>query len=211
MKNRLLKASFFPEFLLLCTVNLVLFAAGFLLYRGSFHYLYYPLSELGAVHTRSGVLNSSSRRVFTVQMLFNSSFFFYLAKRIRQADTPYIRWYVLLSRFAAVGMLILIFPYDVSNLFHSFGTGIMAASVLLMHTLAAKEALQARRDRLLAAVLRVEWAALGLYGFTCALQALIQQPIQKIAVCMLGIGSLAVSPFMKKPLAAESAEKMHSQ
>lgn len=211
MKNRPLEASFFPEFLLLCTVNLVLFAVGFLLYSGSFNYVYYPLSELGAVHTRSGVLNSSSRRVFTVQMLFNSSFFFHLAKCIRQTETPYIKWYVLLSRFAAVGMLILIFPYDVSNLFHSFGTGIMAVSVLLMHTLAAKEALNARRDRLLAAVLRVEWAALGLYGFTCALQVLIQQPIQKFAVCMLGIGSLAVSPLMKKPLETEPAEEMQLQ
>ncbi len=198
MPKEPLEQSFFHEFLVLVLVNVAMFILGYRLYPDVFRFYDHPLSEIGAVRTSSGVPNSPAHVVFTLQMFFNSIFFFSLGGKIYTSDTRYRKSYRFLCRLTAVGMLILMYPYDINNPFHSVGTGIMAGSILLIHTLAIKESLSRQKDSMLSALRALEWSLVVTYAFATALDLSRKHAIQKVMVLALGLTTLAASATMQK-------------
>ena len=206
MKMKSIEESYFPDFALLVLVNVVLLAIGFRLYNGYFNFTDYPISELGAVRTRTGLLNSSSRRVFSIQMLFNTLFMLHMGNQFFRDNSRLHRGYQFFARTTAVGTLIIILPYDINNFIHSIGTGTMAASILMLTSLGAHEAKIRYAERGPIILNVIAWIILIIYALSNALDLQAKQIIQKPTLAMLGITLLTVTPYMEKQAVSQKQE-----
>ena len=205
MKVKSLDESYFFECALLVLINLLLLAVGFRLYAGNFNFANYPISELGAVRTRTGVENSSARRVFSLQMLINTLYMLHLGNQFYRDDSRLHRGYQFFARTTAVGTLIIILPYDINNFIHSIGTGTMAASILMITTLGSYEAKIRFSERGPIILSVIAWIILVIYALSNALDLQSKQIIQKPTLAMLGITLVTISPYIEKvPLVHEN-------
>lgn len=180
--------------IVLCMVNAVVLAVCTRMYNGVFDLIHYPLSELGAFRTKLGMRNTLSQGLFNFLMLYNSLFFFFMRARTEAAGTTADQWFQVFCRTAGAGLVIIIYPYDLNNTFHSVGTAAMAFSIMMLSTLSLRNTAQLPPR----VFCFMGWVLLIIYAAASAVDFSSKDVVQKPVILILGLNLLASSPFMRK-------------
>ncbi len=195
------------ECIVLCMVNAVVIAICTRLYNGVFDLIYHPLSELGAFRTQMGMRNTLSQGLFNLLMLHNSLFFFFMKARIGPDGSTAARWFQLFCRTAGAGLVIIIYPYDLNNTFHSVGTAAMAFSIMMICTISLRQA----KQTLPLVFCVMGWVLLIIYAAASAYDFPSKDAVQKPVILILGVNLLASSPYMRKKPKEEQSEPEREQ
>lgn len=117
-----IKAPPYLLFLILAAANGLFLTLGMLTYAEPFRFWEYPLSDLGATVTATGIRNGISILFFICAMLTSCLVMVLLSRRFRG-----FRRALCLS--CAAGFLISTFPHNICNPVHSLGAALMVGSL----------------------------------------------------------------------------------
>lgn len=124
----------FSYFLALILVNVVLMALAGIFYNGHFDFLRYPLSDLGATLSQTGLPNTFSSHIYSLNMFLNGAILFLLANHFRKFK-PDNGLLPLLCFLGGSGAVIAgASPDNIQPVFHDLGSALLVAALWLLAT-----------------------------------------------------------------------------